>query len=204
MSNFSQSTPSEMSQVMMSSDEVRDIMNMYSVSIENCHTEIDFYSQRVNDLTKNRNRILDQNAYLRKEQDSMAADILNNKKEIETLEAKLAKTKENYNELSNNKDVKLAQKLIENIEKSSDKWSTGEGDDKRSIALKKFKDMVEKLQKTREIISRLEEENETLNAQEVLQEYKEKMCIICKRMQIPKFNHDEACYYHPGLLRFFS
>lgn len=189
---------------MMSSDEVRDIMNMYSVSIENCHTEIDFYTQRVADLTKNRNRILDQNAYLRKEQDSMAADILNNKKEIQVLEEKLAKSKESYKELSNNKDVKLAQKLIESIEKAADKWSTGSDDDKRRIALKQFKDVVEKLQRTRETISRLEEENEKLNAQEALQEYKEKMCIICKRMQIPKFNHDEACYYHPGLLRFFS
>ena len=131
MSNFSQSTPSEMSQVMMSSDEVKDIMNMYSVSIENCHVEIDFYSQRVGDLTKNRDRIADQNAYLRKEQDNMAADILNNKKEIEALENKLSKSKDEYNELSNNNDVHWAQKLIENIEKSSDKWTTSDDGDKK-------------------------------------------------------------------------
>ena len=75
---------------------------------------------------------------------------------------------------------------------------------KRNKALKQFKEMIDKLQKTRDIIKNLEEENEKLKAHEVLQEYKEKMWVICKRMQIPKFNHDEACYYHPGLLRFFS
>ena len=178
MSNFSQSTPSEMSQVMMSSDEVRDIMNMYSVSIENCHVEIDFYSQRVSELTKNRDRIADQNSYLRKEQDNMANDILNNKKEIEMLELKLSKSKEEYDELSNNKDINWAQKLIENIEESSDRWITEDDGEKRHKALKQFKEMIEKLQKTRDTISSLEKENEKLKAEEVLQEYKDKMCII--------------------------
>lgn len=109
MSNFSQSTPSEMSQVMMSSEEVKDIMNMYSVSIENCHTEIEFYSQRVSELTKTRDRLADQNAYLRKEQDSMAADIMANTKEIEALESKLTEANEEYNELSNSNDIYRAK-----------------------------------------------------------------------------------------------
>jgi len=50
--SISQSTPSEMSTVMMSPEEVRDIMNVYSVSIENCEYELQNYRNQTEELEK--------------------------------------------------------------------------------------------------------------------------------------------------------
>ena len=116
ISNFSQSTPSEMSQMMMSSDEVRDIMNMYSASIENCHGEIDFFTQRVTELTKNRDRLVDQNNIARKELESMQDWIDKNNNEIDDLNEKVTKASEEYSEVSNTSDVDSAMKLVQSIE----------------------------------------------------------------------------------------
>lgn len=192
ISNFSQSTPSEMSQMMMTADEVRDIMNMYSNSIESCHNEIDFYNQRVAELTKTTDRLMDQSTIAKKESEQMQKQIYENQTEIKGIETQISQKKEEYDVLNSNMDVEKAQNLVQNIEGCSEKWDIGDEGNKRNDALNKFKETIQGLKQARETISMLEAENLKLREKEVLQDYQEKICITCKTMQVPKFNHDEA------------
>lgn len=167
---------------MMSSEEVRDIMNMYSNSIENCQNEIEYYSKRVAELTKNRDRIADHNAKMQKEQEDMAEEILKNTEEIEELTTQLNDVQEKYNEAHNSEDVSRARSLIENIRSCSEKWDIGDEGEERRRAIQKFEEIIDALEKDRDTIAKLEEENFRLKEDEVLKDYQEKLCITCKQM----------------------
>lgn len=94
--------------------------------------------------------------------------------------------------------------MIEAIKSCSEKWDIGDEGERKQKSILAFQEMLETLRRDKKAIAKLEEENFKLREVELLKEYKEKMCVTCKQMCIPKFNHDEACFYHSGLLRFFS
>jgi len=185
---------------MMSPEEVRDIMNMYTFSIQNCKSEVDYYNNRVADLVKNRDRLHTHNEEMAKEQKVMTENIAANQEEVDRLNLKLVQIKEKYNQVEATEDVLGAKNLIEGINNCTEKWEIGEDGESKRKALEQFLKIVNTLENDRESIAKLEDENLKLKEDEVVKETTKKFNM---EMLNQKYKN-EPFYYHPGLLRFFS
>jgi hypothetical protein len=72
--------------------------------------------------------------------------------------------------------------MIETIKSSSDKWDIGVEGEQKQKSIVAFQEMLETLHRDKQTIAKLEEENFRLREEELLKDYKEKMCITCKQI----------------------
>mmetsp|Transcript_26474 Transcript_26474/g.26356 ORF Transcript_26474/g.26356 Transcript_26474/m.26356 type:complete len:213 (-) Transcript_26474:103-741(-) len=193
--NFSQSTPSEMSQAMMTREEVKDIMNIYSASIENCEHEIEISQNHLEETTKNLSRIEEEQARLEKDEQGMESVIEKNEEEIEDLQRQLAEAQEKYKNAIDEEGLENAINVVDETLKSRQDVEASEVEDiengeEPTQMLHEFLNIANSIQRERRAINKLDEENFKMKYDEVLSSLKH------------EFEEDE--YYHPGLLRFFS
>jgi hypothetical protein len=71
--------------------------------------------------------------------------------------------------------------MIETIKSSSDTWDIGEEGERKQKSIAAFQEMLETLHRDKQTIAKLEEENFRLREEELLKDYKEKICITCKQ-----------------------
>lgn len=102
----------------MSSDEVKDIMQMYSVSIDNWQQEIEYFSNKVASLNKVKSRLQTHNKDLENEQQEIAKQITENTSQLLlngdrasvcTITDNYNDTLEKYSEVGNLVDIYRSQ-----------------------------------------------------------------------------------------------
>ncbi|CAG9311681.1 unnamed protein product [Blepharisma stoltei] len=184
----------------MTEAEAKELSVGFNQQLKQCSVQIEEFNNRNQSLkekllqTSKRNKKMQENTAQKEEElKHMENDLINRKQYLEQLEARLNQSSQDITNENWKEDIEQAKISIENS--SYDRLRTN-----IFSLLNHLKDLeAQKLS--------LQTENEIINkkiTETKEKEYRPLECKNCKSIFIPIQNHDMACSYHPGKLKYYS